>query len=377
MRWWKFALCSLAVATAAALPGCATLSYYWQSVNGHFTVLHAARPIEDVIADPGTPPAVKARLEQVQVIRDYASRQLDLPDNASYRRYADLRRAYVVWNVFATPELSMKLKEWCFPVVGCVTYRGYYDKADAEREAAELRAEGWEVNVAGIPAYSTLGYTDDPVLSTFIGYPVGELARLVFHELAHQVAYAKNDTTFNESFATAVEEVGVERWLALPENAPLRAPYEAFAARRRDFVALLKRYRLKLIENYRRDVPEDERRRGKARIFAELQAEYARIKKERWNGYAGYDPWFAQPLTNAHLAAVGTYTDLVPAFRALLTEEKGALPAFYARVKALAEAPRATRLATLARYAPLPAGEVAAGASEMDGSKPKTLPAQM
>jgi predicted aminopeptidase len=349
------ALAAILFAGMAVLPGCMPLSYYLQSMHGHFSVLHAARPIEDVLADPATSPELRARLRKVVDIRAFASRELALPENRSYRRYADLQRPFVVWNVFATPELSLQLRHWCFPVVGCVAYRGYYDKAEAEREAAALRQDGWEVNVGGVPAYSTLGYFDDPVLNTFIRYPEGELARLVFHELAHQIAYARDDTTFNESFATAVEEAGVERWLALPENAGLRASYAAFAQRRSDFVALLARYRRLLEENYARDVPAEDKRRGKAVLFEALRADYARMKTEQWGGFSGYDAWFARPLTNAHLAAVGTYTELVPAFRGLLQAHGGDLPSFYRAVQALAAGSRAARAAALGRYgAPAP-----------------------
>jgi predicted aminopeptidase len=259
--------------------------------------------------------------------------------------------------VFATPELSMKLEEWCFPVAGCVTYRGYYDRQDAERFAAKLRADGFEAFVRGVPAYSTLGWFDDPVLNTFVRYPDGELARLVFHELAHQVLYVKGDSTFNESFATAVEQAGLERWLAAREAAnrdpALRSEWQRFAERREQFLALLKRYRGALEAAYASPVSDDEKRASRREIFASLSRDYEALK-ERWGGYAGYDRWFAQPLTNAHLASVATYTEQVPAFRALLAQEGDDLPAFYAAARRLGELPKADRERALAALAPQP-----------------------
>jgi predicted aminopeptidase len=263
----------------------------------------------------------------------------------------------VVWNVFATRELSMKLQQWCFPVAGCVSYRGYYDLEEAQRFADRLREQGLEVHVGGVPAYSTLGWFSDPVLNTFVRYPEGELARLIFHELAHQVVYVKGDTTFNESFATAVEEAGVARWLADRADPALELAYRIHAQRRRQFVELLRRHRLELERIYAQPAADEVKRRGKQAVFDALQADY-RALRASWGGFAGYDRWFAQPLTNAHLASIGTYTDLLPAFRTLLDRHGGDMPAFYVATRELAALPRAERDQRLARLA---AGAVAAG----------------
>jgi len=347
------------LALLALLGGCSSWGdgpgYYWQSMAGHLAVMREARPIDELLAGPALDPELRRKLEEVLAIRRFASAQLALPENGSYTDYADLKRPFVVWNVFATPELSLKLKEWCFPVAGCVGYRGYYDPRDAEHFAARLRAEGYEAFVRGVPAYSTLGWFDDPVLNTFVRYPDGELARLVFHELAHQELYAKGDTTFNESFATAVEQAGLERWLAAREAggaAPaLRAEWQRFAAWRDQFLALLARQRAALEAVYASDASDDEKRAAKAGIFAALRNDYEALKRQ-WGGYAGYDRWFAQPLTNAHLASVATYTVQVPAFRALLAREHGKLPAFYAAARRLAGLPKAEREQALAALAP-------------------------
>ncbi len=332
---------ALIMAAAALIAGCANLAYYAQAANGQFALLAAARPIELWLADPATDTSLKDRLAKAQAMRRFAVRELALPDNASYRNYADVKRPFVLWNIVAAPALSMEPRQWCFPVAGCVSYRGYYSKEAAQAYAAELRAEGNDVQVAGVPAYSTLGWFNDPVISTFIHYPDGELARLIFHELAHQVVYAPGDSEFNESFATAVEEAGVQRWLAVHGDDAMRTKYAAYQTRRSDFHALLLKHRQALESNYASAAGDAEKYRQKARIFQSLQDEYQTLKLA-WGGYAGYDRWFAEPLSNAHLAAVATYQDLVPGFRALLAHEHS-FGRFYAAVAALAKLDKAER----------------------------------
>ncbi len=219
-----------ALAVLLPLAGCSEVEFYWQGLAGQADLLARARPIPEVTRD--TPdPALKAKLARIQDMRAFASRELSLPDNPSYTRYADVGRAYVVWNVFAAPELSLSPRQWCFPVAGCVAYRGYFSEADARAEAARLAAEGFDVHVGGVPAYSTLGYFDDPILSTFIRYRDAEVARLVFHELAHQVVYVKDDSSFNESFAVAVEEAGLARWQAAQAGGADAAQFAADVVR--------------------------------------------------------------------------------------------------------------------------------------------------
>jgi len=328
------------------LAGCGTLRYYTQAVSGQLDLMRRAAPIEQRLRADSTPAALKSKLQTVLRIRDFASRELALPDNGSYRSYADLGRQYVLWNVFAAPEFSIEPVSSCFVLVGCVSYRGYFSQADAEAEGTRLRAQGYDVYVGGVPAYSTLGWFDDPVLSTFINYPEGELARLLFHELAHQIVFVKNDTRFNESFATAVEQEGVERWLARADDARTRAAYERSRAMRREFLALILKYRSALERYYRQDLPADVKRRGKAQLFADMDRDYRELKAS-WGGFAGYDRWFAAKPNNATLASVALYTDLVPAFRALLEREGGDLPRFYAAVKKLAPLPQDERDARL------------------------------
>ena len=334
------------LALPAAGAGCGTLGYYWQAFGGQMELMRRARPIPEVIADPATAGDLKLRLERVREIRDFATRALALPDNGSYRRYADLKRHFVVWNVFATPEFSVQPREWCFPVAGCVGYRGYFSEADAEAFALGLRADRLDVYVAGVPAYSTLGWLDDPVLNTFVGYPETELARLIFHELSHQVAYAKGDTTFNESFAVAVETEGVKRWIDAKGSPEQRAAFDAAQQRRGDFAALVQRHRDHLAQLYASGLAPERMRAEKAAALEAMRADYDALKRQ-WGGFAGLDWWFEQPLNNAQLASIAIYTQLVPGFQRLLAGSGGDLPRFYVEVKALARLPERERHAAL------------------------------
>jgi len=343
---------ALAASTVCLTSGCSTLGYYAHSVGGHLRLLRSAKPLPQWMADESTPVALKERLALSQRIRDYAVSELKEPDNASYRRYADLQRNAAVWNVVAAPELSLKLKTWCFPVVGCVGYRGYFDRAKADAFADELRARGLEVSVYGVPAYSTLGalpgeFFADPLLSTFIHFPEGELARLIFHELAHQIAYAKGDTEFNESFATAVERIGGTRWLGEHATPQAREEYARYDGRRQDFRALTKKYRDKLDALFESERSDEEKRSTKAALMAELRAEYDTMKATRWGGFSGYDGWFSRA-NNASLGVLAAYNELVPDFERLFERKGRDFKRFYAEVKRLASMPKDERRAALA-----------------------------
>jgi len=343
-------LAALAGLVGLLLAGCTTLGYYAQAVDGHLRVMARARPVADIVADATTEPLLREQLQSASAIREFASRELALPDNGHYRSYADLGRPYVVWNVFAAPEFSVELEQWCMLVVGCVSYRGYYDRADASAFADELHASASDVHVAGVPAYSTLGYFADPLLNTFVRLGEREVARLVFHELAHQLLYVRGDSTFNESFATAVENEGVRRWLGRSAPAALPA-FEARQQRRGDFERLIAEQREALRALYASDLPAAAKRAAKAQAIEGLRRAYAMLKA-RWGGYAGYDAWFAQPLNNATLASLTLYGRWVPAFAAILADEAGDLPRFYARVRQLAELPKSERSRELERLLP-------------------------
>ena len=331
--------------------GCSDLGYYRQSVSGHLDLMARAKPVDDWLTDPQTPAALKQRLALSQQMRDFSVQQLKLPDNQSYRAYADLQRSAAVWNVVAAPELSLTLKTWCYPVTGCVGYRGYFDKAEADALGASLRAEGWDVNVYGVPAYSTLGWSNwiggDPLLNTFVNGSEGELARLVFHELAHQKLYVADDTMFNESFATAVERIGGARWLASHASDKAREEYAAFDGRRQDFRAFTMGWRERLDALYRSGASDAAKRTHKAELMAQMRSEYETMKRERWSGFSGYDGWFARA-NNAAFGVLAAYNALVPAFERLFERSGRDFERFYAEVKRLAALPKAERRAALA-----------------------------
>jgi predicted aminopeptidase len=320
---------------ALPLAGCETLGYYAQAIEGHLALMEKAQPIDELRTAAQTPPALRERLALAASIRAFASRELMLPDNGTFHSYAAIDAKYVVWNVVAAPEFSVEAMPSCFPVAGCVTYRGFFAREAAETYATALREDGLDVYQYGVAAYSTLGWFDDPLLSTFIDYPDEQLARVIFHELAHQIVYVKDDPTFNESFAEVVEEEGVRRWLAATGRDAMLARFLVKQSRKRAFVALIDDARSRLIALYASKLAPPQMRAAKQAAFAALAARYA-VLKARWDGYEGYDRFMRAP-NNALLAAIATYTQRVPEFRRLLAESNGDFGAFYARVRALAE----------------------------------------
>jgi predicted aminopeptidase len=326
--------------------GCEPLSYYTQAIRGQAEMWRASRPVTEVVGDSQSSEALRERLKRAIEIREFASRELGLPDNDSYRRYADLKRQYVVWNVFAAEQFSVAPIQWCFPVAGCVAYKGFFGRADADRFADELRREGKEVFVSGVPAYSTLGFFDDPLLNTFIHYPSADLARLIFHELAHQVAYVRDDSIFNESFAVAVEREGVRRWIERHGGPQDLENFRRTQARREQFFALAGEFRSRLERLYASGKEPGPMAAEKRAVFAELAREYDTLKSS-WGGFKGYDAWLGPSANNAVLASIAVYTHDVPAFVAMLEQLDGDLPRFYADVKALAGRPKAERDAVL------------------------------
>nr|WP_298137020.1 aminopeptidase [Acidiferrobacter sp.] len=323
---------TLVALAAAALSGCA-LPYYTQAVGGEIGIMRAERPIARVLADPATPPAVAHRLRYVLKVRRFARTHLGLALHGNYRDYADLHRPYVVWNVFAAPRLSLTLKRWCFPFAGCVAYRGYFSKTAAEHYARTLAHKGYDVFVGGVPAFATLGYLDDPVLNTFIGYSRTTIAHIIFHELAHDLIYVPNATTFDESFADTVAAVGVHRYLEVEGTPAERARYLRRRARHKAVIALMTACRRRLAGVYaNRALDPRQKRAGRRAAYRALDAGF-RALVHRWHGSHGYGAFFRARFNNARLGAYMSYENLVPAFRRLLALEDGDLPAFFAVVR--------------------------------------------
>jgi predicted aminopeptidase len=299
-----------------------------------------------VIAEASTPPALRSQLEAVAAIRDFASRELGLPNNGSYRSYADVGRRYVVWNVVAAPEFSVDAKQWCYPIVGCVAYRGYFVEARARRFAGRLRSQGLDVTVGGVAAYSTLGHFNDPVLNTMMGWNDVELAAIIFHELTHQLLYVPNDSSFNEALATTMEEEGVRRWLRAQGRDADLAKHLVQQERYAKVIDLLSSTRDELREVYASGLAPQALRDKKRAAFAALRASFARLKAG-WGGHAPFEAWFDEDLNNAQLASIATYYTCVPGFERELRAAGGDLPVFYARVRKLAKLDQQQRDATV------------------------------
>ena len=336
----------LLAAACTLLSGCGTL-YLTQAASGQWQVLRQRVPIDTLLADPRTPPALRAQLQEVRAAREFASRELGLPDNGSYRSYADIGRPYVVWNVVAAPEFSVSPKRWCFPIAGCVAYRGYFHEQRAREFAASLAARGFDVSVDGVPAYSTLGKFADPVLSSMLRYGDDELAATIFHELAHQLLYVRDDSEFNEAFATTVEDAGLERWLTHQGASQRLQQLRERQAHAGEFVSLLAQSRARLARLYASDVAREQMRAGKAQILTALAADMRALELREGVSYPLYEEWIAEGLNNARLASVSTYFDCVPGFTRLLAQADNDLARFYAAARELAHQPRALRHARL------------------------------
>jgi predicted aminopeptidase len=322
----------MVILIAVSSVGC----YLFQSAQGQLELMSKREPIARVTAKTSTPPALRAQLEAVAAIRDFASHDLGLPDNGSYRSYADVGRPYVVWNVVAAPEFSVDPKEWCYPIVGCVAYRGYFVEDRARRFASKLRSEGLDVVVGGVAAYSTLGHFNDPVLSTMMGWDDVELAAIIFHELTHQLLYVSNDASFNEAFATTVEEEGVRRWLRSQGRDADLAKHLVEQEHYIKVIDLLSSTRDELRTLYASGLPPAAMREKKRAEFEAMRASFAQLMAE-WGGHAPFEAWFNEDLNNAHLASIATYYNCVPGFERELRAAGGDLTAFYARVRKLAK----------------------------------------
>ncbi|EJK98650.1 hypothetical protein PflQ2_0116 [Pseudomonas fluorescens Q2-87] len=326
------------------LNGCTSVGYYGQLLGGQLRLLQAREPIDQVIADPARAPQLRAQLAQARQARAFASAHLHLPDNQSYRLYADIGRPFVVWNVFATPEFSLAPQTHCFPIAGCVAYRGYYSQGAARGEAALQHLQGMDVSIAGVEAYSTLGWFNDPILSSMLHWGDERLATLIFHELAHQRFYVKDDTQFNESFATFVEQEGTRQWRVHRGLAPDSSKQ---AQQRDQFIQLVLDTRQRLETLYAQPLPAEKMRQRKAQAFERLRTDYKQLRDSQWAGDKRYDAWVYAPLNNARLLPFGLYDQWVPAFAALFKQANGDWAAFYSAVETLGKLPTDGRKAAL------------------------------
>jgi len=330
----------------ALLGGCSSIDYYSQLAGGQLSLLHAREPVAKIIADPGSDPKLRDHLIKSQQARDFASSQLHLPDNRSYRLYADIGRPYVVWNVFATEEFSLDPLTHCFPIAGCVAYRGYYSPGAARGEAALQRQSGKDVYLSGVETYSTLGWFDDPIISSMLHWGDERLAALIFHELAHQRFYVKDDSEFNESYANFVEQEGGRQWRVARGLAPVSMPE---SKQRDEFTQLVLNARERLKTLYGQPLAAEVMRQRKAAEFERLRSDYRQLRDSQWAGDRRYDPWINAPMNNAKLLPFGLYDQWVPAFAALFKQVKGDWPAFFSAVEKMGGLPAEQRKAALQR----------------------------
>ena len=329
---------------ALSLSACSTVSYYGHLAGGEYAMLSARRPIDRMLADPAVDPALKERLRGAEAAREFASARLGLPRNSSYTQYADLHRAYATWNVFAAKEFSVAAVEHCYPLVGCLAYRGYFERQRADDEAGRLRAQGYETWVGGSVAYSTLGWFADPILNTMLRWDDDELAETIFHELAHQRLFVKGDTEFNESLATFVQHEGLREWRASRGLSPRSAEDDARAD---DFDELVLGARERLRALYTLPIDAETMRARKREEFDRLRTDYANLREARWHGAGPYDEWMAGEMNNAKLLPFGLYHRWVPAFAALFVREGGDWTAFYAAAEKIARLESEARVQAL------------------------------
>ncbi|MEI9405007.1 aminopeptidase [Mesorhizobium argentiipisi] len=332
---------------ASGVTGCTSISYYAQSLEGHVEIMAARKNVGKLIRDPSTPEPLRAKLTSASAIRRFATDELALPDNNSYRSYVDVGRNDVTLAVFAAPQFSLAPITWCFPVFGCVPYKGYFSRKDALDNAAELQRQGLDVYVTGITAYSTLGWFSDPLLSTMLRQNDTYLASLIFHELAHQKVYVNGDSAFNEAFAVSVETTGTRKWLRATGNRPGLRSYEIDRKRKADFLELISKTRDELRQVYGSPRSPEQMAAAKAATIDRLRVRYRQMRDRRWAGYRGYDAWFDSPINNAKLAATAVYGEEVPTFLRLFSLCSGDYPRFYASVRRIGNLPAPSRAEAL------------------------------
>lgn len=341
-----FAPLVFVIAAAIGLQSCATMRFYTQAASGQLELLAKRQPLAELTLDPETPEGLRRRLREVEQLRRFAVESLGLPGNGSYQSYVDLKRPFVVWNVFAAPEFSLTPLRWCFPFVGCVSYRGYFAEEGARRFAHSLQAQGYDVFVGGVVAYSTLGWFADPVLNTMLRLDDLRLAKVIFHELAHQKLYIPDDTAFNEAYATKVAQVGVERWLKSQGREQASIEFQREERRELEFVALVLETRKQLESLYASPLNVSAMRAAKERIFQDMRRSYRAIKRQ-WDGYDKYDAWMAAGLNNAKIASVLTYHERIAGFEALLKAANDELERYYVLVRLIGQLPSPKRTSCL------------------------------
>jgi predicted aminopeptidase len=346
-RRWRAAIAFAMIVSAAWVAGG---GYYAQVTFGHLKLMLEREPIEHLVQRADTDDKLRARLEFVREIRTFASRELALPDNRSYRQFVELDREQLLWSVMALPEFSLRPKQWCYPVIGCQSYRSYFQEDRARDMGAQLEAQGHEAIVRPVGAYSTLGWFADPVTNSMLRRGDLSLAELIFHELAHQEVFVRGDTMFNEGYATFVGEQGVREWLRAREQYTALERWESRQQRVHRFNALLREKRGELVHLYASDLPVEAMRHRKNAIFDSIRVSFEQQLVADDPEMADLASWFNRPITNARLASVALYRHWVAAFDALFREVGGDWDAFHAGVAELARSTEPEREVRLNAY---------------------------
>lgn len=340
----SFLIASFAI-SVTLIQGCSSAAYYKQAIGGQYEILSRRIEITDLINNEDTSVDLKKKLELVLQIRAFSKKEMAMNVGENYSQYSDTQRDYVVWNVSASPSLSLTPYQWCYPIVGCQSYRGYFHQKMAIEEASNLQQQGYDTWVGGVSAYSTLGWFEDPVLNTFIFRSDADLAALLIHELSHQILYIKDDTAFNESFATAVEIEGLKRWLKKVKQEELLIDYQQKREEKAFFIETVSATTEKLKALYESELSDDDKTIKKEQIISTLRNSYKKaITDKSLRGY--YTQWFNK-INNAKLASISNYYTYVPAFSVMIADANGDMTTFYQQAKALSEMDKKTRTKTL------------------------------
>lgn len=338
-----------AVILVVLASGCTDVRYYMQSVRGQWDVVSRQQDIVEMLEDESLPQTMRDRLNLVLAVRTFAIESMQLPESGSYQTYADLERDYAVQNLFAAPEFSTRLRSWCYPVVGCATYRGYFNADMLNETANKLRQQGYDTYTGRVAAYSTLGWFDDPILNTVMGWPEYQLVGLIFHELAHNRLYIKDDTVFNESFASAVEQSGIELWYSAQEQQDQVRIYLERKNSRKRVLEIITGIRNELEELYQQELPIEDMRQAKSRLMQKAKDQYAQLG-DQVRTSSGFNRWFAGELNNARLGSVAAYNSYVGAFLSILAAHGHDYEKFYSQVEVLGRLNQADRKARMEEF---------------------------
>ena len=210
----KIALVVVGVLTALLVWQWELVSYGWMQGRGQLRILWNTKPVTDVLSDPAYPDSLKRRLHLIREIKRFTVDSLGLDESGSYESFYDQGSKPILWVITGAEPYRLVAKQWHFPVLGTFSYKGFFEKDRADSTVAELKRDGFDTRIGEVSAWSTLGFLDDPVLSSFLNRSEGQLAELIIHELTHGTLFVKNNLDYNENLADFVGEYGALWFLA-------------------------------------------------------------------------------------------------------------------------------------------------------------------